>query len=307
MNESNYLKEMFIDEAKHALDYWNGVGGNSGGADEWFNDGNTHIWITLAEGRTSPMLGVCPNGTVTVDWGDGTTPDVLTGTSEGTVVLTPTHNYESAGEYIITLKVDGVFGINGANEASYLLRHYYAEHTLNKSYTAAIQKVEVGDGALIGSCAFYSCYNLSAVKIPDGVQKIDASAFNSCYSLRNIDLPTGLTFIGPSAFTNCLSLGSVYIPDGVTTLNSSVFQNCTGLANVRIPKSVDTIDTNAFYSCRGLAFCDCTEHTGVPTLVNSNAFTYVANDFKIYVSESIADAWRKATNWSRNSGWIVGV
>ena len=33
---------------------------NGGSTDEWIGDGNTHIWITLYEGRTSPMLGVCP-------------------------------------------------------------------------------------------------------------------------------------------------------------------------------------------------------------------------------------------------------
>ena len=43
-------------------------------------DGKTRVYIHLEYGRTSPMLGVCPNGTVTVDWGDGTEPDTLTGT-----------------------------------------------------------------------------------------------------------------------------------------------------------------------------------------------------------------------------------
>ena len=31
------------------------------------NDGKTRIYITLGEGRTSPLLGCCPNGTVIVD------------------------------------------------------------------------------------------------------------------------------------------------------------------------------------------------------------------------------------------------
>lgn len=32
------------------------------------DDGKTRIYIHLEEGRTSPMLSICPNGTVTVDW-----------------------------------------------------------------------------------------------------------------------------------------------------------------------------------------------------------------------------------------------
>ena len=33
------------------------------------DDGSTRIYIHLNDGRTSPMLGICVNGTVTVDWG----------------------------------------------------------------------------------------------------------------------------------------------------------------------------------------------------------------------------------------------
>ena len=60
------------------------------------DDGTTRLYITLQEGRTSPMLGVGVNGTVTVDWGDGTEPDVLTGTSVSTTKWTPNHAYAAA-------------------------------------------------------------------------------------------------------------------------------------------------------------------------------------------------------------------
>jgi hypothetical protein len=95
--------------------------GDSGG-EEWIGDGNTYIWITLSEGRTSPMLGVCPKGTVTVDWGDGTTPDVLTGSSTSTVQWTPTHEYAEPGDYIIKLTVEGEMGLRGSS-SSYILRY----------------------------------------------------------------------------------------------------------------------------------------------------------------------------------------
>lgn len=82
------------------------------------DDGMTRIYIHLEEGRTSPMLGICPNGTVTVDWGDGTDADVLTGTSLTTVQWTPTHHYASHGDYIIRLAIDGdaqLYGIDSSN------------------------------------------------------------------------------------------------------------------------------------------------------------------------------------------------
>ena len=77
------------------------------------NDGKTRIYITLGEGRTSPLLGCCPNGTVIVDWGDGTTPDTLTGTSTSAIQYTPTHNYTSPGNYVISLTVNGTCGFLG--------------------------------------------------------------------------------------------------------------------------------------------------------------------------------------------------
>ena len=77
------------------------------------DDGKTRIYIRLEEGRTSPMLGVCPNGTVTVDWGDGTTPDTLTGASTTTVKWTPNHAYAAQGEYVIKMTVDGTMGHYG--------------------------------------------------------------------------------------------------------------------------------------------------------------------------------------------------
>lgn len=54
------------------------------------DDGKTRIHIHLGEERKSPMVGICVNGSVDVDWGDGTAHDTLTGTStsESDVVFT---------------------------------------------------------------------------------------------------------------------------------------------------------------------------------------------------------------------------
>ena len=82
-------------------------------------DGKTHLTINIAEyGRMVVPLyfnQTVANG-VTIDWGDGSPPETLTGTGNRNT----THTYSAAGTYDITLDVtSGVLGF-GANSSSLL-------------------------------------------------------------------------------------------------------------------------------------------------------------------------------------------
>ena len=191
-------------------------GGGGSAEEEWFNDGNTHIWISLSEGRTSPMLGCGVNGTVTVDWGDGTEPDVLTGTNAKTTKYTPTHHYESDGDYVITLIVDGEAMITSSLGCPTLLTYQQGEHPNNYQYFAAIKSIEIGHSVTkIRSYAFYHHYNLSSINIPDSVTSIEPGAFECCCNLSSINIPDSVTSIGNSVFCNCRILGKIRF-EGVT-------------------------------------------------------------------------------------------
>ena len=251
------------------------------------NDGKTRIYIRLEEGRTSPMLGVCPNGTVTVDWGDGTTPDTLTGTDTTVVQWTPNHAYSAPGEYVIKLTVDGTMGFYG-DSYSYIgaiLRYSSGGDNRNYVYQNSVQKIEIGSSVTsISNLAFYNCYSLASITIPDGITSIGGAAFYNCYSLASITIPDGITSIGNNAFYNCYSLASITIPDGVTSIGSG-----------------------AFRYCYGVAFYDFTACTAVPTLSSTDAFTRIAADCQIRVPSSLVDTWKAATNWSTYADHIVGV
>ena len=253
------------------------------------DDGATRIYIRLEEGRTSPMLGVCPNGTVTVDWGDGTTPDTLTGTSTTTVKWTPNHAYAASGEYVIKLTVDGEMGFYGSssyNQYCAILRYSSGSDARNRTYQNRVQKIEIGSGVTsIGNCALYNCNSLASVTIPNSVINIGGSyAFSSCYSLASVIIPNSVISIGYSTFGRCYSLASVTIPNGVKS-----------------------IDSDAFSSCYGVAFYDFSNHTSVPTLSNTSAFTGIPADCQIRVPASLVDTWKAATNWSTYASHIVGV
>ncbi|MDD6937430.1 MAG: leucine-rich repeat domain-containing protein [Clostridiales bacterium] len=220
------------------------------------DDGTTRIYIHLEDGRISPTLGICPNGTVTVDWGDGTTPDILTGTSLTTVQWAPTHNYVSSGDYVIKLTVDGeaqLYGSSSSNGYAYILRYGSASDTRNRVYQNSILKVEIGAGIRIGTYAFSYCYSLSSITIPDSVTSIGTYAFSYCSSLSSITIPDGVTSIGNNAFYNCYSLSSITIPDGVTSIGSGAFSYCYSLSSITIPYGVTSIGNNAFSYCSSLS------------------------------------------------------
>ena len=172
------------------------------------DDGKTRVYIHLEHGRTSPMMGVYPNGTVTVDWGDGTEPDTLTGTSTFTVKWTPTHEYAAPGDYVIALTVEGTMGFYGSsntNEYSSILRYASGADARNWAYLNAIQKVEIGEGVTtIGSNAFYNCYSLASITIPEGVTSIGSNAFYNCYGIRYYDF-TACTSVPTLSSTNAFT------------------------------------------------------------------------------------------------------
>ena len=225
------------------------------GATYTTDDGTTRIYIHLEEGRTSPMLGVYLNGTATVDWGDGTEPDILTGTGTSTAVWTPNHEYAAPGDYVIRLAVDGEMRFYPAKgNATAVLRHDNSGDARDLAYAIAIKRVEIGDGVTsIESSAFSTCYDLSSVVIPDGVTSISSRAFWRCHDLSSVVIPDSVTSIGSNAFKSCCNLSSVVIPDSVTSIGSSAFENCYALSSVVILDGVTSIGSDAFKSCFNLS------------------------------------------------------
>ena len=149
----------------------------------------------------------------------------------------------------------------------------------------------------IGGGLFNNTF-LSSVVIPNSVTSIGASAFYNCLILSSVVIPNSVTKIGDSAFYGCKSLSSVVISNNVTSIVGKAFYNCQSLSSVVIPNSVTSIGASAFYNCRHMAYYDFRQHTSVPTLSSTNAFSNIASDCKIVVPDALYDEWIAATNWS---------
>lgn len=221
-------------------------------------DGKTRIYIHLSEGRLSPHLGICPNGTVTVDWGDGTAVSTLTGTSTSTLV-SEAHTYTVEGDYVITLTpTSGTFSLSGTSTTTYLL-HKATNTTANynRVYYGAIKKVELGTNVNIANYAFYYCASLETITIPSNVTSIGTYAFGYCYSLKSLTIPKDVTSIQGNTQYYCESLSSASVPGGVTSIATYAFGYCASLNSITIPKGVTSIGTYAFatgHSLNAVAF-----------------------------------------------------
>ena len=235
------------------------------------DDDKTRIYCTFLEGRLSPYLGICPDGTVEVDWGDGSDTDTLTGTNL-TEVKTVQHTYASAGDYVITLTVSsGSFAFYGQSNGTYLLTKNGALGNESIIYANAVTRIEIGSSVSVSNYAFYRCSTLASVTIPSGVTSIGAFAFNNCYSLASVTIPSGVTSIWTYAFYRCYSIASITIPSGVTSIETYAFSSCYSIASITIPSGVTSIGAYAFDNCYSLA--SVTISSGV-TSIGASTFNY---------------------------------
>ena len=282
------------------------------------DDGSTRLYIHLEEGYTSPMLGLGVNGTVTIDWGDDSEPDILTGKSTGTIKYTSNHEYGVAGDYIITLTVSDTtkehVSFSGNNYGSYILRHSSSMDTQNLKYCSFLQKVEIGNNILIGNYAFKHCKNLTSITIPNSVSSMAGNLFQNCYNLTSITIPNSVTMISVYTFNHCHNLTSIAIPNSVTKIGSDIFSYCYNLTSITIPNSVISITGYAFQYCYNLtsialpdnitsidssAFCGCYNLTSITipnsvTSIGGSAFYNCYNLTSITIPNSVTNIGNSA-------------
>ena len=229
------------------------------------DDGATRLHIRIATvGRmTVPLyIGQTVANGVSIDWGDGSTTQTLSGTGN----VNTSHTYAEPGDYVISLMPqDGCTLSFGDGSYSYCVMGSIGDNGL--VYCNMLQNVSIGKNVTsIGNSAFYNCYSLASITIPIGVTSIGNYTFLRCYSLASVTIPAGVTSIGTDTFQSCYSLASITIPTSVTSIGSSSFQSCYSIANIKIPDGITSIGNYAFSNCYSLTSVDIPD--GVASIGN---------------------------------------
>lgn len=336
------LNTVNLDDGRIIKKGGSGGGGNTpgggGGSDiPVIGDGKTYLYIKIAEkGRMNVPLyfsQTVANG-VTIDWGDGSATQTLSGTG----YKNTTHEYKDVGEYTISLNpADGCIlrlggRIEGApyhcvlgsfDDGQEVYRNMLqaveigknVENIGNRSFASccSLSKIIISEGVKSyekkGSIIYYSeytfskCYSLSNIVVSHGLIELSNRMFNECRSLSRVVIQKGIKKIGDGVFYYCDALQSVEIPNSVTSIGQQAFYR-NPLTSIKIPESVTSIASYAFYECKSMAIYDFSQCTSIPTL-GSYAFSGIPSDCKIVVPDALYDEWIAATNWSSYASYII--
>lgn len=288
---TNWFEDLFIDEAKAALENRGNSAGDSSGGVEINNQDKT----------------ITENGTYTADAGY---------TGLGTVEV----NVQAEGgdttdeDGLITRKLTEYSNDRVTSIGSYA---FYSNYSITAVAFPAVSYIDKE--------AFYNCTRLSNISFPV-LFTTESSAFCSCAALTTVNLPC-LIKINTSVFYKCISLSDVDCPSA-EHIYGSAFGSCNNLTTTSFPK-VTFIDKRAFRDCYKLsalsfpmaariassAFEYCSALTELHLMNSTRCNLDASNAFysagitsttgSIYVPASLLTSYQTATNWAYFSTQFV--
>ena len=214
------------------------------------------VRMLVRTGYTVTFYPYLESGTLTIDWGDGTT-DTVTGTGKKTVSYT----YADYGDYTIKMKV--------SSGGRWYIPDYFCNGS-NGSYH--LVRAKIADAYKLGNYAFYENYGLNYCLMSNDVTSVGEYAFYECRALQAVMLPPSLTAISRYAFYYCYALERIVFPDSVTTIPESICNCCHTLDCVTVPDGVESIQNYAF------ANCYCIERVGLPQSLRSIGYEAFRED-----------------------------
>ena len=199
------------------------------------------------------------------------------------------------------------FGVKYSKDGKKLLR---CTNYILKNYTIRQGTRSICDGA------FYGCFSLYFVTIPDSVTSIGDRAFWRCSSLQSVTILESVTNIEGNPFLACpakvinhsnhftifegnlytsdrrklisyLSKGDNFIiPDSVKSISDRAFEDCKSLQSVTIPDSVTSIGGSTFKGCSSLQSVTIPDSV---TSIGDSAFYGCSSLQSVSIPESVTN------------------
>ena len=220
--------------------------------------GATEIDIDLPATHLSPVMMLYINGTLLIDWGDGTT-ETQTGTSLSTAV-NKSHTYAAAGEYTIKMTMQtagGKYELAGNNSYGTQVlwngnNTSYSRWNNNAIYADAIKNVRTGTGMYYLTQSFLrNCHYLETVILSNEITSGSSSngyQFQECTRLKACVFPStldGSMMFKTGMFQKSISLVYVSFPKNASAISSSAFSGTKSLKRLNISPSATTSATNS--------------------------------------------------------------
>ena len=232
--------------------------------------GKTEIDIELPADALSPWLLLdkrSDNGSLDIDWGDGSTHD--TATDSGNAFLN--HNYPSAGKYTIKISAENTtFSFNQYNSYSNNYVGFFrseANKNYDLKYASTVKAIRLGNGIPVLQCvlkfqnleyitipstitlinSIYDCYNLRGLVISKNA--ISQGGLTKTTKLKNVSFRPLSLDVSP-VVRDCISLEYYTCSSKATEITGYIFQGCNNLSlPSTLPLQTQFIGYNAFQSC----------------------------------------------------------
>ena len=173
------------------------------------------------------------------------------------------------------------------------LKRMVHDGTFNTCYS--LTHIELPDGLEeICDYAFDRATSLKSIIIPDSVKTIGKGVFSGCSSLESVKLSKNITSVPEYSFSGCESLKEQQIFDKVTEIGDGAFQNCTGLASVSLPDGLTAIGKNAFADCTSLESVTIPENV---TRLDYGVFYNCTSLKDVYANDNISFIGRFVRNY----------
>lgn len=121
----------------------------------------------------------------------------------------------------------------------------------------------------IGNSAFYNCWQLRSLTLPEGLETIGRQAF-MYVPVSELTLPTSLKTIREQAFFNCNGIKELIIPEGVASIGDYAFAYMNGLTKLELPATLKEIGRRLIEGCTKLE--TVVSHITAPQAISNYTF-----------------------------------